>query len=99
MQENSRIPTSVQLIIHSGMGAILGSLLGFALIFSDKNIFHFIATSSSPLMETAVFIGFLSFVMGIGATLTGFFFTAIELNALAKQEAKRVIQRHPDNRR
>lgn len=87
------------MIIHWGMGAILGSLLGLALILADKNIFQFIATSQSPLMETAVFVCFFSFVVGMGAAITGFFFTAIELNALeAKQQAKRVNRwRGPDN--
>ncbi len=86
------------MIGHCCTGAVLGSLLGFALIFTDKNIFQFIATSQSPLMEMLVFIGFFSFFVGIGATLTGFFFTAVELNALAKQEAKRRIHRRsPDN--
>ena len=91
MQKESRTPTSVQMINHCGMGAILGVLLGLGLIVTDKNIFQFIVSSSSPLMEMAVFVGFFSFVIGIGATLSGFIFTAIELNALgAKQQTERV---------
>lgn len=99
MQKDSRTPTPVQLIVHCGMGAVLGSLLGFALIFTNKNIFQFIATSQSPLMEMAVFVGFFSFVIGMGAAITGFFFTAIELSSLeAKLQTKRVNQRRgPDN--
>ena len=91
MQKESRTPTFVQMIIHCGMGAILGVLLGLGLIVNDTNIFQFIASSSSPFMEMAVFVGFFSFVIGTGATVSGFIFTAIELNALeAKQQTERL---------
>ncbi len=98
MQKDSGTSTSVQMIIHCAMGVILGALLGLALILTDRNIFQFIATSQSPSMEMAVFLGFLSFVVGTGATISGFILTALELNALAKQETKRLNQRRgPDN--
>jgi hypothetical protein len=59
------------------MGAILGVLLGLALIVTDKSIFQFIVSSSSPLMNMAMFVGFFSFVVGTGATISGFIFTAL----------------------
>jgi NhaP-type Na+/H+ or K+/H+ antiporter len=94
MQKGSRTPTSIQMVIHCGMGVILGAIFGLALIYADKGIFQFIASSPSPFMEMAVVIGFFSFMMGIGATISGFFFTAIELNALqAKQQTQRISQR------
>jgi hypothetical protein len=94
MQKDSRTSASVQMIIHCGMGAILGALLGLALIATNPQIFQFIVSSSSPLMEMAVFVGFFSFVVGTGATMSGFVFTAIELNALeAKQQTERVKRR------
>jgi NhaP-type Na+/H+ or K+/H+ antiporter len=68
------------------MGAILGALLAVALIVTNRHIFQSIASSSSPSTSMALFIGFVSFVFAIGATLSGFVFTAVELNAL---EAKR----------
>jgi hypothetical protein len=50
-------------------------------------------------MEMAVFVGFFSFVVGTGATMSGFVFTAIELNALeAKQQTQRVKQQTQQNR-
>jgi hypothetical protein len=70
-----------------------------ALILIDQNIFQFIVSSSSPLMNVAVFVGFFSFVVGTGATMSGFIFTAIELNSLkAKQQTIRVSQR-ADNKK
>jgi hypothetical protein len=98
MQKDSRRPLSVQMVIHCAVGMILGALFGLALIITDPNIFKFIVTSESPLMEMAVFVGFFSFVVGIGATISGFFFTTIELDALkAKQQTKRISQRQgPD---
>jgi len=99
MQKESRTPTPVQMMIHCIMGAILGALLGLGLIVTDQNIFRFIVSSSSPLMEMVVFVGFFSFVVGTGATISGFVFTVLELNELkAKQQTKRVNQwPGPDN--
>jgi hypothetical protein len=46
------------------------------------------------LTEMAFFVGFISFVFAIGATLSGFIFTAIELNAVeAKQRTERFNRR------
>ncbi len=99
MHKDSRTPTLIQLMVHGGMGVELGALLGIALMLTDHNIFQFIVTSSSPLGNMAVFLGFFSFVIGVGATISGFFFTTIELNELkAKQQTKKVNQwRRPDN--
>jgi NhaP-type Na+/H+ or K+/H+ antiporter len=99
MRKDSRTPTSIQLVIHCGMGVILGALLGLALILTNPQIFQFIISSSSPLMEMAVFVGFFSFVVGTGATVSGVIFTALELNALeAKRQTQRIHQRRsPDN--
>jgi NhaP-type Na+/H+ or K+/H+ antiporter len=89
MQKKSRTPFA-QMIIHCAMGAILGALLAIALMVANRHIFHFIASSSSPMTEMAFFVGFISFVFAIGATLSGFIFTAIEINALkAKQRTER----------
>jgi NhaP-type Na+/H+ or K+/H+ antiporter len=94
MQKDSRSPTSIQLVIHCAMGVILGAILGLALILIDQNIFQFIVSSSSPLMNTAVFVGFFCFLVGTGATMSGFVFTAIELNSLeVKQQTQRINQR------
>jgi len=82
MQKDSKTPTSVQLVIHCGMGVILGALLGLALIVTNPQIFQFIVSSPSPLMEMAVVVGFFCFVIGTGATISGFIFTAIEMNSL-----------------
>lgn len=76
------------------MGAILGALLALALIGTNGHIFQLIASSSSPSLSMALFVGFFSFVVGTGATISGFIFTAIELNALeAKQQTERVNRR------
>lgn len=96
MQKDSRIPTSIQMIGHCFMGAILGSLLGLALILTNQNIFQFIATSQSPSMEMAVFVGFFSFIIGIGSTISGFFFIALELNSLKAKQQRANQRQGPD---
>ncbi len=73
------------------MGAILGALLGIALIITNRHIFQLIDSSSSPSISMALFVGFFTFAVSTGATISGFFFTAIELTALeAKQQTERV---------
>lgn len=97
MQKDSRRPTPVQLIVHFGMGAVLGALLVLAMIVTDQRIFQSLASSSSPLMDMAMFLGLFSFVIGTGASMTGFIFTTIELDALkAKRQTNRVKRRYPD---
>jgi predicted alpha/beta superfamily hydrolase len=94
MQKDSRTPTSIQMAIHCAMGVILGAILGLVLILTNPQIFQFIVSSSSPWMNTAVFLGFFSFVVGTGATMTGYIFTVIELDSLKmKKQAQRINQR------
>ncbi len=94
MQKGSTTPTSAQMIIHCAMGLVLGALMGLVLIVTNQHIFALIATSSAPSGSMALFIGFFSFVVGTGATISGFIFTAIELNALeAKQQTERINKR------
>jgi hypothetical protein len=94
IQKDSKIPTPAQLIIHYGMGAVLGALLALAMVLTDEGIFQSIVSSSSPSMDMAMFIGVLSFAIGMGASMTGFIFTVVELDALeAKRQTSRVKQR------
>jgi hypothetical protein len=98
MQKESRTPTSVQVIVHFGMGAVLGALLASAMILTHKDIFQSMASSSSSLMDMAFFVGVLSFAIGMGASMTGFGFTVIELEALeAKRQARFNQRRNPDS--
>ncbi len=62
--------------------------MALVLIVTNRDIFQLIASSSSPSISMALLIGFFSFIVGTGATISGFIFTAIELNAL---EAKRKL--------
>ncbi len=76
------------------MGAILGAVMAVAPIVTNRDIFQLIASSSSPSVSMALLIGFFSFVAGTGATISGFIFTAVELNALeAKRRTERVDRR------
>lgn len=71
------------------MGLTLGALFALVLIVTNQHIFELIASSSSPSGTMALFVGFFAFVIGTGATISGFIFSAIELNALeAKQQTK-----------
>ncbi len=93
MQNDLRRLITVQMILHCITGVVLGSLFALALILTDKNILQFIRTSPSPWMETAVVVGFFSFIIGMGAAITGFFFTVIDLSSLqAKQQGQRINQ-------
>jgi NhaP-type Na+/H+ or K+/H+ antiporter len=96
MQKESRTPFA-QMMIHCAMGAVLGALLAIALMITNRHIFHFIASSASPLTEMAFFVGFISFVFAIGATLSGFIFTAIELNALEERQRTERFNRRRDS--
>jgi hypothetical protein len=94
MQKDPKIPSFRDLMIHFGNGAFLGALLAFALIFTERNTLQVIANSSSPATSAAVFIGTISFAIGLGATLSGYILTAIELTALeAKQRNDRFKRR------
>lgn len=86
MRKDSITPSFRQLIIHFGTGAFLGALLAFALIVMERSTFQVIASSSSPVSSAAIFVGTISFAIGLGATLSGYFFTAIELTALAAKQ-------------
>ena len=96
MQKDSRTPSVRQVIVHSAMGSVLGSLLAVSLIITNQNLFHFIAASPSPSTSLALFIGFFSFVIGTGATISGCIFTAIELNALEAKQRIDPFRRRDD---
>jgi predicted MFS family arabinose efflux permease len=94
MQKDSRTPSFAHLITHFGMGTILGALFALALVISNRQLSHLIASASSPSTSMALFVGFFSFVFAIGACLSGYIFTAVELNALeAKQQTEPVKRR------
>jgi FtsH-binding integral membrane protein len=94
MQKDSRTPSFAHLITHFAMGAILGALFALAVVISNRQIFHLIASASSPSASMALFVDFFSFVLAIGACLSGYIFTAVELNALeAKQQTEHVKRR------
>ncbi len=68
--------------------------MAVVLIVTNRDIFQVIASSSSPSVSMALLIGFFSFVVGTSATISGFIFTAVELNALeAKQQTERANRR------
>jgi hypothetical protein len=61
--ENSVI---AHLITHFGMGTILGALFALALVISNRQLSHLIASASSPSTSMALFVGFFSFVFAVG---------------------------------
>jgi len=73
------------------MGSVLGALLALSVILTNQNVFHLIATSPSPTADLMLFVGFFSFVVGTGATISGCIFTVIDQNAL---EAKEIARRY-----
>jgi uncharacterized membrane protein len=78
------------------MGAVLGALLGLAVLVTNHRLSELIAHSSSPRFHMALLMGVFSFLIAAGATLSGLIFTTIEINSpLAKQRAIN----SPDERR
>ena len=64
---------------HLTMGLALGGVLAAGLLLGqDAWILHMIMGSASPRLGLAVFVGVLASMIGVGATLTGFLFQAIE---------------------
>jgi NhaP-type Na+/H+ or K+/H+ antiporter len=93
-------PSLNQLIAHTAMGAVLGVLLAFALILTNRHLFELIADSPSPGFLIAVLIGVSSSMIAAGATLSGFIFSAIEMNAPpAKRRAIRPLDKREDSRK
>jgi NhaP-type Na+/H+ or K+/H+ antiporter len=96
MHKDSRSPSFRQLIIHCGMGVVLGALFALALAISNRQLYHLIASSSSPSTSMALFVGFFSFVVGTGATISGFVFTALELAAVEAKQQTEPLKRRRD---
>jgi hypothetical protein len=78
------------------MGAVLGVLLAFALILTNRPLFELIADSPSPGFLMVVLMGVSSSLIAAGATLSGFIFTTIEINS---PPAKHRAISPPDKRR
>lgn len=74
-------PSFRQVIVHTVMGAVLGVVLAFALILTNRQLFELIAHSQSPRFLMAVLLGVSTSLIAAGATLSGFIFTTIELNS------------------
>ena len=69
----------IALIGHFGMGAIMGMLLSLSLVVGNyAHILDMIENSSTPSSMLLLVVGFFSSTFALGATLTGFLFTAAE---------------------
>jgi hypothetical protein len=88
-------PSFGQVIAHTAMGAVLGVLLAFALILTNRQLFELISHSPSPGFLMAVLMGVSSSLIAAGSTLSGFIFTSIEINS---PPAKRRAVSLPDKR-
>ncbi len=53
--------------------------------------------NQSPVSSAAVFIGTISFAIGLGATLSGYILTAIELTALEAKQRNDSFNRRDDS--
>lgn len=81
MHKNSKTPSFRQVIVHTAMGAILGALLGLAVIATNHHLYELIAHSQSPRFLTVLLMGVCSFLIAAGATLSGLIFTTVEINS------------------
>jgi NhaP-type Na+/H+ or K+/H+ antiporter len=95
MHKNQTTPSFRQLIVLAAMGAVLGALLALALVVTNRHVFELIMHSRSPTIFFALFMGVCSFLIAVGATVSGAIFTNTE-NELA---AKKMPARPPDKRR
>lgn len=96
MQQKDPTPSFRQLIIHTLMGAILGAFLALAVIVTNRHLFELVVHFPSPKTLVAVLMSASSFLIATGATLSGFIFTAIENELIARKE--RAIN-PPDHRK
>ena len=76
------------IVVQMAMGAVLGVLLAFALIVTNRQLFELTTHSSSPRFLVALSIGALS----------GLIFTTIEMNLSAKPRAINLPDKHRDSR-
>jgi hypothetical protein len=61
------------------LGAGLGVLVAITLIVTDgKRVLDLIESASAPKTTTAILIGVFAAVFGVGATLTGLIFSAMD---------------------
>lgn len=75
MQFGSGMAPLGQLIGHFAMGLGLGLWLSLTLILGNAaNVYEVIVNSSEPSVTMATFVGVLSSISAIGATLTGLIF-------------------------
>ena len=67
------------MLVHLGMGAGLGLFLSLSLILSDgMRVSEMIMNSSTPKTTMALFVALVSALIAVGASLSGFIFTAME---------------------
>jgi hypothetical protein len=79
MQTPSKTPRLGELAGHAATGAGLGLFLSLTLIISNTGrIFEALVNSSNPKIMTLMFVGTFSFILAVGATLTGLIFSVIE---------------------
>jgi NhaP-type Na+/H+ or K+/H+ antiporter len=88
MEKDSRKPSFWQVIVHTAMGAVLGALLGLALVATNRHLSGLIAHSQSRIFLLALLMGVCSSLIAAGATLSGLIFMTAEMNATpAKRRA------------
>jgi hypothetical protein len=97
MQKNPKTLPVRHVMVHAAMGGVLGALLALSGILTNQNVFQLITTSASPSIDLTIFVGFFSFVVGTGATISGCIFTAIELNELEAKERIEPFKRRGDS--
>lgn len=79
MKQYLRMPSLRELLVHLAMGVSLGLLLSLGLIVSNgAHVFDMIINSATPKVTMVMFVGIVSSLMGVGAALSGFVFTATD---------------------
>jgi hypothetical protein len=79
MKQHPTAPAARDLLVHLAIGVGLGLVLSLALIVGNGgHVFEMIVNSSAPKATMALFVGVTSSLMGVGATLSGFVFTAMD---------------------
>jgi hypothetical protein len=70
---------TLNIICHAAAGFVLGVALSMAVIFvAPSEVAMLIARDANPRATAMIIASYLTLMMTVGATLTGFVFTTIE---------------------
>ena len=86
MQRGPDTVTVREVAAHFAMGTSLGTLAALLLLLLNGHVFEMIARASGPAVSPAFFVAVFASLLGVGATLTGVIFSAMEAERIAESK-------------